>query len=114
MDRAGGGLGAPAETFVLQGHFADPPYYELSLECDGKADADVLAERLDRALRELNLEYDSKRNSGRLGGVRAARLPEGSFARQERRMIAERRGRAEQYKHKYLLTDVVEDPVGDR
>lgn len=114
MDRAGGGLGAPAETFVLQGHFAHPPYYELSLECDGKADADVLAERLDRALRELNLEYDSKRNSGRLGGVRAACVPEGSFARQERRMIAERRGRAEQYKHKYLLTDVVEDPVGDR
>jgi len=102
------------ETFVLQGRFADPPYYELRVEPGGSAPVADVAERLDRALREVNIEYEAKRASGRLGPVRGRLLPAGSFAAQEVRLVTERRGRAEQYKHKYLMTEVIADPPDDR
>jgi len=106
--------GAAVETFVLQGHFADPPYYELRMERGGGAGVADVAERLDRALREVNVEYQAKRASGRLGGVRGSPLPPGSFAAQEVRLVTQRRGRAEQYKHKYLMTEVIADSPDDR
>ena len=94
------------ETFELQGCFEETPYYALRLE-RGRDDAQVLADKLDTALRELNIEYASKRSTGRLGAIRPLVLDRGSFARQEAAKVAQRRGRGEQYKHKYLLTDVV-------
>jgi len=114
MDRAGGALGVAVETFVLQGHFAALPYYELLSEPIGRVGAETLCRRLDEALREINLEYDAKRASGRLGPIRHRSLPEGSFARQEARRILQCRGRAEQYKHKYLMNDIVQDSECDR
>ena len=113
MAAASGGCGAGVDTFTLQGHFADPPYYELRLELPAGAAPEDVAGRLDRELRRLNVEYRSKRGSGRLGAVRATLLPPGSFARQESRLIALRRGRSEQYKHKYLMTEVVRDIHAD-
>ncbi len=107
-----GRVRAALETFVLQGHFAAPPYYHLSVEPGPGIDPRVLAGKLDEAIRRVNVEYDQKRRSGRLGPIRASCLPPGSFARREQREIAARRGRAEQYKHTYLLTDVITDCPG--
>lgn len=102
-----GQRGFPAvETFELQGCFEETPYYVLRLE-QAAAEAQVLAHQMDAALRELNIEYASKRSTGRLGAIRPLVLDRGSFARQELAKVAQRRGRGEQYKHKYLLTDVV-------
>ncbi len=94
------------EQFVLQGRFAETPYYELHLETTDGADTESLAHGLDEALCKLNIEYDSKRRTGRLGPIRPAAAPTDTAARQHDR-------RSEQYKHKYLMTDVINDTAGD-
>lgn len=107
MRQASQHSGAAVQRFVLQGRFAATPRYELSLERQPGLDADSLALRLDEALCRINIEYDSKRKSGRLGAVAAVVLDEGELERAERENIARRRGRSEQYKHQYLRTDVL-------
>jgi hypothetical protein len=109
MRRAAADLGAAVDHFTLQGRFAATPYYELCLELtDGWSPA-ALAEGLDRALADLNIEYDGKRATHRLGPIRPVAVPVGTFDRQEQENIRLRHGRGEQYKHQYLLTQVLEE-----
>jgi len=108
MRRAAAALGTAVDRFVIQGRFADTPYYELRVEADGVGRPAALAAGVDERLRELNIEYDAKRGSGRLGPIRPQVLEPGSFERAEREHLR-RRGRQEQYKHQYLLTDVLND-----
>ena len=61
-----------------------------------------LAGLLDGALQNVNIEYRSKRGSGRLGAVRVNLLSRGSLAALDRRILAQRGGRVEQYKHGFL------------
>ena len=110
MRRATGRGGAAVELFELQGHFAKLPYYELRLEEAPGVDPKRLAEAMDHELGELNIEYASKRKTGRLGAIRPKGLPSGTLANAEAEKIRQRRGRGEQYKHQYLLIDVVEGP----
>lgn len=102
-------LHAPVERFILQGRFAPTPYYELLLERSEGIEPSRLASRLDEALSSLNIEYASKRRSGRLGPVQPVLLNERTFEEAERQAILRRRGRGEQYKHQYLRTDVLEE-----
>lgn len=96
------------DRFVVQGRFAATPYYQVRFEpVDGLDPADV-ARRFEAALRELNVEYESKRSSERLGPARAVVLPPGTLGEAEAQLISLRRGQTEQYKHQYLLTDVVQ------
>ena len=97
----------PIDRFVLRGRFAQTPYYELCLEAQDRREADHLAGLIDEALGELNMEYRSKRSSGRLGPIRAAVLPAEALVRTEAELIRKRHGRSEQYKHQYLATDIV-------
>jgi len=107
MRRAAAGAGVEIERFTLQGRFAGTPYYELCLEpADGREPA-ALAARLDGELAALNVEYASKRHSDRLGPIRARLVTPGTFEQQERERVRRRRGRGEQYKHQYLLTEVL-------
>jgi hypothetical protein len=106
MRRACAASGSAVERFVVQGRFAATPYYELRLEAPNGRAAEALAAAMDAALGELNVEYASKRRSGRLGAIRAAVLPAGSLARAEADAIR-RRGNCEQYKPAYLLTEVL-------
>ena len=108
MRRAAAATGTSIDRFTLQGRFTRTPYYELRLEPLRGGQADRLAEQMDLALADLNMEYHSKRASGRLGAIRARAVEAGSFERQERETIRRRHGRGEQYKHKYLLTEVLE------
>jgi len=102
-ERAGVGV----EQFELQGRFADLPYYELRLEkADGVAPVKI-ADLMDHALCELNVEYKSKRVSDRLGPVREVVLPAGTMSAAEDAKITSRGGRSDQYKHQYLLTEVL-------
>ena len=72
-------------------------------------DADALAGAMDRELARLNVEYESKRRSGRLGSICPMLLEQGAFEQAESENIRRRRGRSEQYKHQYLLTDVLDE-----
>ena len=108
MRRAADRAGAAVNRFVLQPCFARTPYYRLRIERRDGRDVDRLAALLDEELCGLNIEYRAKRQSARLGPVRAETLDPGALSRAEDDEIRRRRGRGEQYKHKYLLTDVAE------
>ncbi len=108
MRRAAAATGASVERFVLQGRFAATPFYELRLEWPDGLGAGRLAEAMDEALGALNVEYHSKRSSGRLGSIRPVLLPAGTLESAEREQLTLRGGRSEQYKHKYLWTEVLE------
>jgi hypothetical protein len=58
---------------------------------------------LDAELGRQNIEYAAKRESGRLGPVRAVRLPAGTWATWDAARLAARGGAAEQYKHPCLV-----------
>lgn len=105
---AGESLGFHCARFVAQPHFAVPPYYALTVE----AEADPppgLVDMVDEILRAMNVEYGGKRATGRIGPIRLGYADKSSFDLRERRIAASRRGRQEQYKHQYLLTDVLND-----
>ncbi len=104
-------MGCHVERFVLQGRFSSTadPYYELRLELSEDTNPASLAECMDQNLAQMNIEYASKREGGRLGPIRPVVLPHGTLEAAEHQAILNRRGRSEQYKHQYLMTDVVED-----
>jgi hypothetical protein len=104
-------LGLEIDNFVLAPHWGDPPNYVFHIEAASArgADADAIAARLDQMLMESNIEYVSKRKSDRLGLPTLNLVPDGFFERMDARLIVERSGRAEQYKHRYLYSTPGED-----
>lgn len=76
--------------FSLVPRFADPPFYELFVEVekDPLNGGEALAERFDQSLMEHNIEYRSKRESGRLGEVRVRKLAPGAYER-IRRLVSD-------------------------
>jgi hypothetical protein len=85
------------------------PYYGLFLEEPDAADESALKRFLseyDRALGELNIEYAAKRESARLGPVRAFVLPAGTWAVWDRERLSRTGGSPEQYKHPCLIGDL--------
>ncbi len=118
--RAADRLGRNLGDFVLCPRWDDPPYYALRVEagCCRGIDRDRLGELLDAELGEANVEYASKRHSGRLGAIRVEPVADSYFARLTEQRICDRGGRREQYKHQFLYTEVDTDtdfprPAGD-
>ncbi|MBS3733351.1 MAG: GH3 auxin-responsive promoter family protein [Phycisphaerae bacterium] len=109
MAQATADMGVRVERFELQGCFPSGavPHYELRLErLDGLDEAD-LAGRMDRALAALNVEYASKRSSGRLAAIRPRLLPPETLLRKDQQLS--RKGRSEQFKRRYLIREVAAD-----
>ncbi len=94
--------------FVLAPVWGDPPHYRLHLDTH-VADANNFAHRLDEELSRLNMEYASKRSTGRLGLIVVNLLPDGFLARLDREHRQRRGTSMEQYKHQYLYTKPSED-----
>jgi hypothetical protein len=111
MRNAGLRLGLTIQHFTAQPCFDSPPYYRFTVDA-GPGAVDSLAEALDQELRALNIEYDGKRAGGRLGRLRVSPSPREAFARREEEILRARPGRGEQYKHQYLLAEVLV-PDGD-
>ncbi|MFO8013873.1 MAG: GH3 auxin-responsive promoter family protein, partial [Phycisphaerae bacterium] len=84
------------------------PYYSLLVETDDvpAETAPAMAAAVDSALARLNMEYETKRHSGRLRPIRVKTLPAGTWEAYDREMVARRNGRVEQYKHKFLEPEV--------
>ena len=108
MRRAAAEVGAAVDRFTLQGRFAATPYYELRIEQVDGCRLQAITEAMDRELAELNIEYQSKRHTDRLGCIRPNPVEPGHFERTERQAITDRHGRGEQYKHQYLLTEILD------
>ncbi len=65
-----------------------------------------LAERLDARLRQVNIEYDSKRESQRLAPVRLELVRTGFWPQWDRARLLQTGGTLEQYKHPCLIADL--------
>ena len=105
---ASGEGGCVADTFMAVPEWDDPPFYSVLMEegaLAGLSEAGF-AERFDEALQRLNVEYESKRKTSRLGQVRLRRLPKGTWERYRDVKIQQNRGRIEQYKQVYLVQDL--------
>ncbi|QDV89352.1 GH3 auxin-responsive promoter [Phycisphaerae bacterium RAS2] len=101
----------PGADFIVAPVWGEPPHYRLYVEenATGPREASPeyetdLAARFDAALCKLNIEYESKRASLRLGPVQVVMLPTGTIARRDAAIRAKRSHTSEQFKHQYLLT----------
>lgn len=114
VDQASAEVNLHVRRFWAQPCFDRTPFYRFTLE--GAAPPDGTVERwakaLDAALQEQNIEYAGKRHGGRLAEPRVCFAPSEVFARHEQKTLTGREGRSEQYKHKYLITDVLDVRIG--
>jgi hypothetical protein len=108
MQVADSRLGLKVDRFVMQGRFNRIPHYELRVELQPGMDPEELAQVVDQTLGELNIEYAAKRKSHRLGPITPVVLAPGTLARADAAEIAARKGRSEQFKPQFLLTEVLE------
>jgi hypothetical protein len=85
-----------------------PPCYGLFVEAGELANgaAERLARRLDERLCRLNIEYEGKRQSGRLAPLRVEPVAPGFWAAWDRQRLERTRGTLEQYKHPCLIGDL--------
>jgi hypothetical protein len=101
--------GTTLNTYSLAPCWDDEqPYYGLFVERVDLAEESAgerLAKALDARLKQLNIEYASKRDSARLGRVRLELLPDGTWATWDRQRLARSGGTLEQYKHPSLIPD---------
>lgn len=99
--------GVPIGAYSLAPVWDDAqPYYGLFVEETDEAGLLWFLAEYDRCLGELNIEYAAKRESGRLGAVRAMILAPGTWAAWDRARLAKTGGSPEQYKHPCLIGDL--------
>lgn len=86
----------------------EQPYYGLFVESSELSIdlANRIAHLLEGNLRKANIEYDSKRESARLGPIRAFLLPPGTWQKWDRERLKKTGGTLEQYKHPCLINDL--------
>jgi hypothetical protein len=87
----------------------EQPCYGLFVErgdVPSEAAAQALTERLEERLARVNVEYESKRASQRLGSLRLEFVPPGFWARWDRERLLRNGGALEQYKHPCLIGDM--------
>lgn len=83
--------GQRAVALVARGLSGSLPSYELGVERSGPglpAPDEALARAFDEALSRFNIEYRGRRESGRMGPVRARALPAGAMAGYRERRVA--------------------------
>lgn len=87
----------------------DRPYYALFVEDPGPSEQDRLrayVQAFEAALQRLNIEYEAKRQSGRLGPLQALLLPPGTWSQWDQDRLRKTGGSPEQYKHPTLIGDI--------
>jgi len=101
-------LGIGVRNYCLCPTWDAVPYYSLLVE-EGEAPASraaELASAVDLALQDLNMEYAAKRRTGRLGPIGVKIVPAGTWLDYDLRTVAQCSGRVEQYKHRFLVSEV--------
>ena len=112
INQAAASAGIRLGNYVLSPQWDDPPYYRLHIETAAATPHSALdrfCQAADRDLCQLNVEYDSKQKSLRLGRLRINLLPEGFLEARDQALSTRYRRNNEQYKHKFLLTQPGED-----
>jgi hypothetical protein len=109
VNTAASRLGLRPKAYLVLPIWGDPPSYCLLLESDDLPDPhadDLLSAAVDDQLGRVNLEYENRRQTLRLGPIVIRRLVPGSWADFQRQRLARSGGTAEQYKQPCLLPDV--------
>ncbi len=110
MDRALRELGLESGTYSVAPCWDDHhPNYGLFVETTNFGTRDTaqkVVARMENILAETNIEYASKRESGRLAPLNLNLLPDGFWANWDRERLTKTRGVQEQYKHPCLITTV--------
>jgi hypothetical protein len=110
MDAVAGRVKQPVTAYSVAPVWDDrQPYYAIFLEEPDAADESLLKTFLaefDSQLGAENVEYAAKREGGRLGALRAALVPAGTWAKWDRDRLANTGGSPEQYKHPCLIGDL--------
>lgn len=102
-------LNLHVKSFLLLPTWGDVPRYTLLIEHDDLSDASQipgLEAEVDRRLSDLNIEYENKRSTQRLGPVHVRRIVSGSWSDFQKKRLAKSRGVLEQYKQPCLLPDL--------
>jgi hypothetical protein len=89
MRRLARSLGVRPDGFTARLCWGEVPAIELAVEGEGLPMPSALASAFDQALREVNVEYDDKRGSDRLGLPRVQALAAGSYAAWRARRVEE-------------------------
>ncbi len=100
-------LGLAIDTFVMAPRWDDPPHYGLYVEWPADrpvAEMNGLVRCVDQHLQGLNIEYASKRSTGRLGAIRLRAVRKGFLAVLDQQKAGRFRRNNEQFKHQYLFT----------
>ena len=108
VDQAQRALGARLGSYLVLPSWGDPPHYHLLIE-EGDASPGLalrLAAEVEARLGVVNLEYENKRATLRLGPIRAFRISAGSWDDFRRRRLSSSGGTVEQYKQPCLLSDL--------
>ncbi len=97
-------IGRKIESFRLSAKWSEPPYYVLTLEEADAAETktEKLADMFDEILQRINIEYQSKRHTHRLGSVQIEIVADGYFREDDIKRLSSG-GRSEQYKRKFLV-----------
>ncbi len=74
--------------------------------CRAEDDAERLARGVEEELTRLNVEYENKRETLRLGPIVTRRLPAGAWGEFQKRRLMKSGGTVEQYKQPILMPDV--------
>jgi hypothetical protein len=74
--------------FTLGARLGEVPRYRLAVELADEDDPTPLAAAVDAALRALNVEYEGRRESGRLGPPVVRRVVPGTFLGYRQRRVA--------------------------
>lgn len=110
MDAIAGRVQQPVTAYSVSPVWDDrQPYYAIFLEEPDASDEPLLKRflaELDTQLGIENVEYAAKRESGRLGALRAAIIPSGTWAKWDRDRLSHTGGSPEQYKHPCLIGDM--------
>jgi len=99
------------DNFAVTPQWDEPPRYRLYVEAAEplpRSQLQGLAEHIDRRLTLSNMEYDSKRESGRLGCLEARQVPRGLLSRFHQQWLDTHPGRQDQFKQRFLYNTPIE------
>ncbi len=102
-------LGLRLKSFLLLPSWGEPPHYQLLVEAEdlpAPGSAQRLAAEVEAQLQRVNVEYENKRATLRLGPIVTRLLPAGSWADFQKRRLAKSGGTVEQYKQPCLMPDL--------
>ncbi len=102
-------LGIRLTSFLMLPAWDDPPYYSLLVEAGDvatTAQAEQLAAAVETELARVNIEYENKRATLRLGPLRVRRVAPGTWHEFQKRRLAQTGGTVEQYKQPHLMPDL--------